>query len=373
MRGSYSQTLSKHIVMKLVFLIKALDNIGGTERVTIQIANQLSLRGHQVHIVSLVGNEKPFFEVFPAVQLHYIHKGSDNSIFPYRDLRRHYRLKKCFSQLLPDVIIVVDASRATFKIPACKPYTTIYWEHFNSLMRSKPMQRLSRKLVSKHGDWVVTLTQADAQSYRDLYHTERVSCIHNPITIDVPPYTPPTAHQVVAVGRYTAQKGFDLLLQAWAKVAEKKDWQLLIVGKGKQTKLLQKLIDQYQLAGSVQLLPPTNGIQELFSKCGLYVLSSRFEGLPLVLIEAAAMGLPAVSFDCQTGPREIIAHGQTGLLVPPLQVNALADALQTCLLDDAIRMRYSQQAATYVGKKFAVDTVVDQWEALFKQLKSRPL
>jgi glycosyltransferase involved in cell wall biosynthesis len=105
----------------------------------------------------------------------------------------------------------------------------------------------------------------------------------------------------------------------------------------------------------------------------LYVLSSRFEGLPLVLIEAAAMGLPAVSFDCQTGPREIIAHGQTGLLVPPLQVNALADALQTCLLDDAIRMRYSQQAATYVGKKFAVDTVVDQWEALFKQLKSRPL
>ena len=170
--------------MKLVFVIKALDNIGGTERVTIQIANLLSMRSHQVHIVSLVGNNKPFFEVLPEVKLHYIHQGADNSIFPYRDLRRHYRLKNCFASINPDIIIVVDASRATFKIPACKPYTTIYWEHFNSLMKSKPMQVLSRKLVSKHGSWVVTLTEADALSYKQKYNTNKVSCIHNPITID---------------------------------------------------------------------------------------------------------------------------------------------------------------------------------------------
>ena len=357
--------------MKLVFVIKALDNIGGTERVTIQIANLLSMRSHEVHIVSLVGNNKPFFEVLPEVKLHYIHQGADNSIFPYRDLRRHYRLKNCFASINPDIIIVVDASRATFKIPACKPYTTIYWEHFNSLMKSKPMQVLSRKLVSKHGSWVVTLTEADALSYKQKYNTNKVSCIHNPITIDLPEYTPPTQHKAVAVGRYTNQKGFDLLLEAWAIVEDKKDWQLLIVGKGKskQTKLLSSLIDKYNLSETVKLLPPTNNIQGLYKDSGMYVMSSRFEGLPLVLIEAAAMGLPAVSFACQTGPEEIIEHEKTGLLVPPLNIDALASAIQTCILNDNLRIEFSKNAASYVGEKFSTENIIDKWESLFNQLK----
>lgn len=355
--------------MKLVFVIKALDNIGGTERVTIQIANSLSKLSHQVHIVSLVGNNKPFFEVLPQVKLHYLHQGSDNSIFPYRDLRRHYRLKKCFKSIEPDIIIVVDASRATFKIPACKPYTTIYWEHFNSIMHSKPMQNLSRKLVAKHGDWIVTLTEADAQSYKQRYNTEKVSCIHNPITIDLPEYTEPNAHKAVAVGRYTSQKGFDLLIKAWAKVKEKKDWKLVIAGKGKQTKLLQSLIEKYELTSSVELIPPTNNIQGLFKDSGMYVMSSRFEGLPLVLIEAAAMGLPAVSFACETGPEEIISHGKTGLLVPPMQIKEIAQAMQTLILDEQLRMSFSKEAASYVGNKFAEDTIINQWEILFEKLK----
>lgn len=355
--------------MKLVFLIKALDNIGGTERVTIQIANELSLRKHDVHIVSLVGNEKPFFPVLSAVQLHYIHKGSDNSIFPYRDLRRHYRLKKCFAQIMPDVIVVVDASRATFKIPACRPYTTIYWEHFNTLMKSKRMHELSRKLAVKYGDCVVTLTEEDAQSYRQKYNTTKVQCIHNPITIEVPAYVAPTAHQIVAVGRYTAQKGFDWLLQAWNLVQDKGDWKLLIVGKGKHTKRLQDYIQQHQLSDSVQLLPPTNNIQQLFASCSIYALSSRFEGLPLVLIEAAACGLPAVAFACQTGPSEIIDHQKTGLLVPKGDVAAFAEALQAMMSNEALRLQYSQQASLYVKEKFAVNTIIDQWETLFKKLK----
>lgn len=361
--------------MKIVFLIKALDNIGGTERVTIQIANALSLRKHDVHIVSLVGNQKPFFSVLPAVKLHYIHKGSDNSIFPYRDLRRHYRLKNCFKQILPDVIVVVDASRATFKIPACRPYTTIYWEHFNSIMHSKPMQRLSRRLAVKYGQWVVTLTDEDAQSYRTLYGTNRVKCIYNPITIDVPAYVAPVKHQVVAVGRYTTQKGFDLLLQAWAMVKDKADWQLLIVGKGKKkhTKRMQDYINQQQLHSSVQLLPPTNNVPALFASCGLYALSSRFEGLPLVLIEAAACGLPAVAFDCPTGPSEIVAHKKSGLLVPTGNVEAFAEALQQLMQQDDVRLQYAQAAYQYVNEKFSESTIVDQWETLFRHLKSAPL
>jgi glycosyltransferase involved in cell wall biosynthesis len=355
--------------MKIVFLIKALDNIGGTERVTIQIANELSLRGYDVHIVSLVGNQKPFFSVLPAVKLHYIHKGSDNSIFPYRDLRRHYRLKKCFAQILPDIIVVVDASRATLKIPACKPYTTIYWEHFNTLMKSKRMHELSRKLAVKYGDYVVTLTEEDARSYQQKYHATKVQCIHNPITIDVPNYLAPKGHQVVAVGRYTSQKGFDMLLQAWALVKDKADWKLLVVGRGKHEKRFRAFIEQHQLQDSVELLPPTNNVPALFASCGLYALSSRFEGLPLVLIEAAACGLPAVAFNCPTGPSEIIEHKKSGLLVPNGEVKAFAEALQVLMSNETLRLQYSQQSCQYVTKKFAVNTIIDQWEVLFKNLK----
>lgn len=357
--------------MKIVFLIKALDNMGGTERVTIQVANALSLRNYDVHIVSLVGNQKPFFSVLPAVQLHYIHKGSDNSIFPYRDLRRHYRLKKCFAQILPDIIIVVDASRATFKIPACKPYTTIYWEHFNSVIKGKALHHLSRKLAVKYGDFVVTPTQEDAQSYQHKYHANNVQCIYNPITIDVPPYCAPKAHRIVAVGRYTAQKGFDLLLQAWAMVKNKGDWQLLLVGKGKNkvTKRFRQLIDKNQLNNSVQLLPPTKNVAELFASCGFYALSSRFEGFGLVLVEAAVCGLPAVAFECPTGPSEIIQHQQTGLLVEPENVTAFAASLQRLIDNEAERLQYAKRGYEYVTQKFEVGHIIDQWEALFKQLK----
>lgn len=355
--------------MKIVFLIKALDNIGGTERVTIQIANALSLREHDVHIVSLVGNQKPFFSVLPAVKLHYIHKGSDKSIFPYRDLRRHYQLKKCFVQILPDIIIVVDASRATLKIPACKPYTTIYWEHFNTIMKSKRMHELSRKLAVKYGDYVVTLTEEDARSYQQKYHATKVQCIHNPITIAIPNYLAPMGHRVVAVGRYTSQKGFDMLLQAWALVKDKADWKLLVVGKGKHDKRFRTFIEQHQLQDSVELLPPTNNVPALFASCGLYALSSRFEGLPLVLIEAAACGLPAVAFDCPTGPSEIIQHQQTGLLVEPENVTAFAASLQRLIDNEAERLQYAKRGYEYVTQKFEVGHIIDQWEALFKQLK----
>ena len=81
------------------------------------------------------------------------------------------------------------------------------------------------------------------------------------------------------------------------------------------------------------------------------------------------MGLPAVSFACETGPDEIIEHGKTGLLVPPMQTDALADAIQTCILDEDLRMSFSKEAAEYVGKKFAEDTIINEWESLFNSLK----
>lgn len=344
--------------------------MGGTERVTIVLANEFVRRGYEVHIVSLVGNNKPFFQPLEQVRLHYVHKGNDNSIFPYRDVRRLFLLSRLFSKITPDLLIVVDASRALMRIPACLPYKTIYWEHFNTFVpqESRFMQRLSRRIVAKKGAMVVTLTQRDAEGYRLRYGAENVLCIPNPVSFEVPEYKFPQTHIVVAVGRYTAQKGFDLLIKAWARIEDKSDWKLHIVGKGKWKRKLQKMIDDSGLQESVMLMPASDNIVDLFANSGIYAMTSRFEGLPLVLIEAQACALPAVSFDCETGPSEIIIDGTTGILVKDGDIDAFASALNGLMMSEETRMEYSKASFRHIKETFSLQNVADSWERLFKKL-----
>lgn len=356
--------------MKICFLIKAIDNVGGTERVTLVLAGELSRRGYDVDIVSLVGDGKPFFPVAQGIKLHYLHHGPDRSIFPYRDIRRIAGLKKLFAQINPDFLIVVDASRALMRMPACKPYRTIYWEHFNTFIprESRLMQRISRRLAVKYGAAVVTLTEADAENYARLYGAGNALCIPNPVSFEIPEYEYHAAHKVVAVGRFAYQKGFDLLLKTWAQVRDKGDWTLQLAGRGKQRQLLENMIKDLQLADSVQLLPPTDDITALFAQAGIYAMTSRFEGLPLVLIEAQACGLPAVSFDCKTGPSEIIRDGKSGFLAADGDVGQFARKLQELMRNEQQRKSYSKAAYEHAREAFSLKNIGDRWEALFRSL-----
>lgn len=353
--------------MKLLFLIKAVDNMGGTERVTIVMANELACRGHEVHIVSLVGSGTPFFRIDSCVDVRYLAE-KERSVFPVRDFRRHKRIKKSLADISPDIVIVVDVARALFKIPACKPYKTVYWEHFNVSVEKNPMRKLARRLASEYGDMIVTLTEQDAETYRRQFGAKRVTCIPNPVSFEVPPYKYSGNRLALAVGRLTEQKGFDLLLEAWHDIPDKAGWCLHIVGKGKQKAKLEAIIAAYGLSDSVSIFPPTDDVRGLLSEAGLYVLSSRFEGLPLVLIEAQAMGLPAVSFDCPTGPSEIIVNGETGLLVENGNVKALSEAVGALLKADAKRKSFSAGAYRMATDKFSLKTIAGRWEALFERI-----
>jgi len=133
---------------------------------------------------------------------------------------------------------------------------------------------------------------------------------------------------------------------------------------------VQESIRQLNLEDSIELIPSTDNVVKHYQESSIYVMSSRYEGLPLVLIEAMSMGLPIVSFDCETGPRDIVTHDVTGRLVPPFDTNKLAQELNDLMNDAPTRELYSQNALKNV-EKFETEKILDQWELLFKQLKTK--
>jgi glycosyltransferase involved in cell wall biosynthesis len=179
-----------------------------------------------------------------------------------------------------------------------------------------------------------------------------------------------TSRIVVAAGRLSYQKGFDLLIGAFAKVAAlHPDWTLRIFGRGPRRKALQRLIDEHGLGDNVVLMGTDPSLGEHMANASLFVLSSRFEGLPMVMLEAMSKGLPIVSFDCPTGPGELIGHGQDGILVPDGDADALAAGMLDLIGDEDKRRRYGAAAAE-AATRFSLNEVGAQWETLFASLKN---
>jgi glycosyltransferase involved in cell wall biosynthesis len=175
-------------------------------------------------------------------------------------------------------------------------------------------------------------------------------------------------HLLLAVGRLEAQKGFDWLEDAFINLAKRyPDWDLVILGDGPQHATLQ---DQARAAGLEKriFLPGRGGnVGEWYERADLYVTSSRFEGFPNTLAEAMAYGLPAVSFDCDTGPRDIIRHEVDGLLVPPGDVAALTAALDQLMGDADLRQRFAERAVE-ARDRFSMERIAGMWEELFEEI-----
>jgi glycosyltransferase involved in cell wall biosynthesis len=229
---------------------------------------------------------------------------------------------------------------------------------------------LARKLAAKKSSKIVTLTNADTENYKKKFGAKQVLTILNPITIDTAEKSPLTQKNVLAIGRFNKQKGFDYLIDIWQQTENRKNgWKLLIVGNGKAKieKMIAEKIEKYNLAGSVAIIPPTKNVVDLYKNASIYALSSRYEGLPLVLIEATAMGLPIVSFDCETGPRDIILNEKTGFLVPVFDTEKFAQKLDFLMENAEKRKEFSANAIEH-SKNFDLQNIVNQWEKLFNEI-----
>jgi glycosyltransferase involved in cell wall biosynthesis len=237
-----------------------------------------------------------------------------------------------------------------------------------SLGSYKPALRDALVQAYRTFDAVTVLTKTDHAAYRQALGPDtRLECIPN----GVPWPQPPAALErkvLVAAGRLQPSKGFDLLLDAFQRVAAKHpDWQLWIFGSGKLRGRLAARIERLGLTGRAHLKGTAERLDQQFAEASAYVLSSRHEGLPMVVLEAMGAGLPVVSFDCPSGPAEIITHGRNGLLVPPRDVNALAAGICE-LIEDPARRRAMGAAALQDSERYSIGHVRRRWEELFSEL-----
>ncbi len=353
---------------RICFFIGDLNNSGGTERVSSVIASELQRRGYQIHILSLQCGDKPFFELADGIHVSQLFTTEGRGML--RLPLAIGKLRRYLQQQHIDILIDVESMLALYALPAVVGLNIrhICWEHFNyNVDLGKTSRRLARQLAAYFANDVITLTERDKQFW--LANTKskaNVVAIPNPITI-----APPTtinlhkAKLFLAVGRLTYQKGFDLLLQAWAQVSPLyPEWRLRIVGDGEDKAMLEQLLCELNIETSTELIPKTNNIAEHYQQAAFFVLSSRFEGFGLVLVEAQRYGLPAISFDCDVGPAEIIKHGETGWLCAAGDVSELSEKIRNSLrhFDDInLYNKLSASAIKNIEDRFSIDKIVGMW------------
>lgn len=352
------------------FLSGDIGRSGGTERATTVIANALAERNFNVSILSFSRGEASYFPLNPKVKLYSFHMERHSANLS--DVRIWWRLHHFFKQHAVELVVDVDTIVSYYSIPAAIGTETqvISWEHFHLFINVGDIyQRLrrtvGRKLAARFARALVTLTEKDRQQYlQHMYCRVPIVTIPNPITITHNERSTLCTKVVLAAGRLVPEKGFDLLLQAWAIVWQlHPDWRLRIVGSGAEEDELKCQIKQLSLSSAVDLLPHTQDMVSQFKAASIYALSSRFEGFGLVLLEAKSFGIPIVSFDCGCGPSDIVRHGIDGILVAKEDVVGLANALSTLIRDETLRFEFGDQA--HLDNRFALENIILAWEQLF--------
>jgi glycosyltransferase involved in cell wall biosynthesis len=357
--------------MKIIFLIDTMETRGGMERVTAILASGLANRGIQIEVLTLRGDHSAY-ALAPDVTLASLglppgHLKVNRTILQYvRAIRAHLRRSK------PDVLVTVDTFLSVFAFPAAigLGIRRMAWEHFNFHfdfgMRTR---RFGRWVAAFLGHQVITLTEHDTATWKRAFPRARarILSITNPLSFaprSVNPYQH-TNKTVLAVGWLDHRKGYDLLLEAWAKVEPAfPDWSLRIIGSGPEESRLRVQGDRLGLKRWT-IAAQTDQIEQEYLSAGVFCLSSRSEGLPMVLIESQAYGVPAVAFDCPTGPAELLRPGG-GLLIAPEDIQAFAQALQQVMGDQQVRTNLSNKG--FEAKvRHDPERVFEAWSVLTAQ------
>ena len=225
------------------------------------------------------------------------------------------------------------------------------------------MDSLVRKL--KKLDRLVVLTEKSKVSWPEL---SNVVVIPDPLPFQVEAKSDLHAKRIITIGRYAYQKGYDMLLRAWAEIEKKfPDWQLAIYGMGNQNSLRNQMKDLGIDSARCILNGPVSDVTKEYLNSSVFVLPSRFEGFGLVIIEAMSCGVPVVAFNCPMGPDEIITDGEDGFLVSVGDVCALTEKLQMLMQNRELRMKFSETAYRN-SARYRIERVSNQWMQLFTQL-----
>jgi glycosyltransferase involved in cell wall biosynthesis len=369
--------------------------MGGTIRTVVNQANAMTALGHEVEIVSVVRRrKKPQFHIDPRVRIVTLTDQRDGvradtvgrrawrrlrgKIVPRGEFAANYFTERVEKGVIDYVTGLQDGILVTTR-PALnlisarrtpKSVVRVAQEHMNLATHPAAVRK---EIIRHYGsfDTVVTLTPTDRAGYQEVLRGTPVVCIPNAVHTVDRKLSVQDSKIVVAAGRLVRQKGFDMLIKAFEQVVrEHPDWRLQIYGTGPKKDALAARITEHRLDEHVRLMGRSEQLHEDLAQSAMYVLSSRFEGLPMVMIEAMSHALPIVAFDCPTGPRDVLTDEVDGLLVPPRDTDAIAEAMNRLIKDRDLRVRLGA-AAVRTAERFDPEAVMPLWDKLFTDLMAR--
>lgn len=377
--------------MKLVYLYPELTIRGGSERVLTDKANYLAEHGLDVTIITESQiHRNVVFPLSPKVKL--VDMGIDfNKQYEHNFLYRGFIYQKCIRQykkeltkllyeIKPDIVITLMGRSLDFitsindgSIKIGEAHTTKAHLRSYHLLEERGgiykiiAKRLRKKQITNAGKLsaLALLTPQDAKDWEGVTKTYVIAnAIHQ-----IPKESSALINkQAIMVGRYNDAKGYDYIVEAWSIVHQKHpDWTLNIYGSGELHDDVERWIKERELESTMIMHEPTNQITQKYLESSICVLSSIYEGFPLVIMEAMSCGVPCVSFDTPFGPRNIIKNGEDGILVEYLNSQKLAEAICKVIEDDHLRKQLGEKAKQNI-QRFSQDAIMKQWTDLFDSL-----
>lgn len=363
--------------MKLLYITNQICGAAGLERVLSIKASYLADKlDYEVHILTLNQRDNPLFYNFSNKLIYHdiVQNGNIvNSTFQYLK-----GIREIVKKINPEIISVCDDGLKGFFVPFFikKPCPMIYERHVSKQVEVKNdkknyfsslFQKAKYTLMqfgAKKFDAFVVLTNGNLNEWE----LKNILVISNPL-----PFLPKAPSKlnnktVLAVGRQSYQKGYDRLLESWQKVTEKhSDWKLEIYGKIDNSLNLKATASKLGISDYVNFYKPIKNIEDKYKEASIYVMSSRFEGFGMVLIEAMSYGLPCVSFDCPHGPSDIISQYEDGLLVKNNDIESFAKSINELIENTQLREEIGKKAEVK-AKKYLPEKIMKEWDTLFKSL-----
>ena len=382
------------IKYKIVYCTPALYSAGGIERVVSLKANYFAdVLGYDVTIIVTEGkNSNSFFHLSDKVEVINLDLNFEEiwnvsfieKVFLYLKKQRNYKklLKRELMRIRPDITITTlrreinfineinDGSRKIGEQHLSRSnyrrtdprFTNICEKFFYRWWKNRIVYSLTKL------DKLVVLTPDAASEWTEV---KNIIMIPDPLPIKVESCSTRSSKRVITIGRYSYEKGYDLLLKVWSIVEKKlSDWQLDIFAMGDPTPYVKMMDDLSIDKKRCHLNSSVVDVEDEYMKSSILVQPSRTEGFGLVIVEAMSCGLPVVSFDCENGPRSVITNGEDGFLIPPFDVEMFANSLMRLMSDDDLRKCMGEKGKQN-SQRYDIDIVGQQWKQLFDELMQK--
>lgn len=374
---------------KIVYCTPSLYIPGGIERVLTTKANYFAdVLGYEIYIILTDGKDRePYYPLSSNIHIIQLdinfeelwHLSFLRKILAYLVKQRLFKkhLSNVLMEIKPDITIsllrreinfITSIKDGSYKIGEIHVNREHYrnFETGNNFFKRSFATIWQKQLIKsiKRLDKFIVLTEDDKTSWKELNNIE---VIPNPLASFHKEASVTKQKQVVSIGRFSYEKGFDLLIKTWKIINFKHpDWMLKIYGSGNKQNLIP-IIKKAHLSRSVRVEDPISDIYKIYLESSLCVCSSRFEGFGMVLAEAMACGVPCVSFDCPHGPRNIISNTEDGLLAEDGNIQDLADKICFLIENENIRKEFGQKAVTNI-QRFSIEVIAQKWDCIFKSL-----